>query len=372
MNLPLPHDQQAKIVRKSNELIEARYRLSIWEQRLIFALLLNISHQDNDFKRYKIRATELAQMWNLASDNSLYQKVQEAADTLVGRTLQLSDDPNVSKTVSWLAYVEYVKGSGEIELEFHSELKSYLLQLKKYYTEYQFQYVVNFRNQYAIRIYELLKVQAFKATEGGFSRQFDYNELRAILDISETEYKQFGHFKARILQPSVEEINAHTDLYIEEVVYGKTGRKITDITFHVKVRSLEEIQTLQLEMEEPPKAKADHPVISRLVELGFSADIAKRYKNKYGIRKIERNIAYTLAKQQEGLVKDVPAYLNKAITEDMGGAWDVQRKEAAKKKKQQTKQSKALESKAEQAHMEKLAAMSGVPLESLLKDKTNN
>lgn len=356
-----------QVIRKSNELIEARYRLSIWEQRLILLLLINLSPKDEDFKRYSVRVTDFAKMWHLDTDNSLYQKVQEAADSLVGRTLQISDDPTISKTVSWLAYVEYAKGSGMIELEFHSSLKPYLLQLKKYYTEYQLGHVVNFKNQYTIRIYELLKMEAFKAIEGRFSRHFKYEELRDLLVVNKNEYRMFNDFKKRILIPSVKEIFANTDLKITQIDYGKTGRKITDITLSISIRPAEEVRALQLEMEEAPKAKPDHPVIQKLVDLGFSVNIAKRYKNKYGIRKIERNIAYTLAKKQDGLVKDIPAYLNKAIAEDLGGAWATQRKQQAKNEKQQNQKSTEREAQAEQVHLEKLAAMGGVPLESLLK-----
>lgn len=367
ISVPITTVTPLQVVRKSNELIESRYRLNIWEQRLILLLLVNISPKDEDFKRYSIRVADFAEMWHLEADNSLYEKVQNVADSLVGRTLQISKDSNISKTVSWLAYVEYVRGSGVIELEFHSSLKPYLLQLKKYYTEYQLGHVINFKNHYAIRIYELLKMETFKAVDRSFSKHFQYDNLRTLLDINEKEYRLFGDFKKRIIVPSVKEISANTDLNIEEIIYGKTGRKITDITFQVKVRSAEEVQTLQLDMAEAPKIKSEHSVINKLVELGFALNMARRYKSKYGVIRIERNIAYTLAKQQEGLVKDVPAYLNKAISEDMGGVWDTQRKHEASNKHKQNQLNNEREAKADQAHMEKLAAMAGVPLDSLLK-----
>lgn len=369
ISVPITTVTPLQVVRKSNELIESRYRLNIWEQRLILLLLVNISPKDEDFKRYSIRVADFAEMWHLEADNSLYEKVQNVADSLVGRTLQISKDSNISKTVSWLAYVEYVRGSGVIELEFHSSLKPYLLQLKKYYTEYQLGHVINFKNHYAIRIYELLKMETFKAVDRSFSKHFQYDNLRTLLDINEKEYRLFGDFKKRIIVPSVKEISANTDLNIEEIIYGKTGRKITDITFQVKVRSAEEVQTLQLDMAEAPKIKSEHSVINKLVELGFALNMARRYKSKYGVIRIERNIAYTLAKQQEGLVKDVPAYLNKAISEDMGGVWDTQRKHEASNKHKQNQLNNEREAKADQAHMEKLAAMAGVPLDSLLKGK---
>ena len=44
----------------------------------------------------------------------------------------------------------------------------------------------------------------------------------------------------------------------------------------------------------------------------------------------------TLAKKQDGVVKDVPAYLNKAIEADLGGSWDIKHtKETAKKRQRE-------------------------------------
>jgi len=362
MKLKTANVTPLQVIRKSNELIEARYRLSIWEQRLVLTLLTQISPKDEDFKRYKINIAELAALWQLEGSYAaaIYEEVQSAADSLVGRTIQLSDDPTISETVSWLSYVKYKRGSGEVEMEFHSSLKPYLLQLRRYYTEYQFKHVVNFRNQYTIRIYELLKVEGFKAEEGKFSRKFKYEELRMLLAISEKEYSLFADFKKRIIDPSVKEICTHTDLNIEEVRYGKTGRKITDITFVVKIRPA--VEALQLQAPEPPK---EHPIVDLLVSLGFAAETARQYKTRFGVKRIERNIAYSKAKQEAGLVKDFPSFLNAAIKEDMGGAWEVAQTKEVEVKTAKQAQAAKREEQAELAHLQKMAEMAGVPLDVL-------
>lgn len=356
-----------QVIRKSNELIEARYRLSLWEQRLILTLLMQITPKDEDFTRYKINIAGLASMWQLGDGyTAFYEEVQSAADSLVGKTIQLSDDPTISETVSWLSYVKYKRGSGEVEMEFHSSLKPYLLQLQKHFTQYQLGHVVNFRNQYTIRIYELLKMEAFKAAAGSFSKHFKYIELRKLLALNEKEYGMFNDFKKRIIEPSVNEICTHTDLNISEVRYGKTSRKITDITFVVKIRPVDEPIPLQLEMEEQAK---EHPTVELLVSLGFAIETARKYKTSFGVKRIERNIAYAKAKQDAGLVKDFPSYLNQAIKEDMGGAWEVAQAKQKQDKTERQAQAARREEQAELAHLKKLAEQAGVPLETLLPKK---
>ena len=361
MKLKIANVTPLQVIRKSNELIEARYRLSIWEQRLVLTLLTQVSPKDEDFKRYKIDISALAKMWQLGAGNTaFYEEVQDAADSLVGRTIQLSDDPTVSETVSWLSYVKYKRGSGEVEMEFHSSLKPYLLQLQRHFTQYQLSHVVNFRNQYTIRIYELLKMEAFKAVGGSFSKDFKYTDLRLLLSLSEKEYSLFADFKKRVIDPSVNEICKHTDLNIDEVRYGKTGRKITDITFVVKIRPA--VEALQLQAPEPPK---EHPIVDLLVSLGFAVETARQYKTRFGVKRIERNIAYSKAKQEAGLVKDFPSFLNAAIKEDMGGAWEVAQTKEVEVKTAKQAQAAKREEQAELAHLQKMAEMAGVPLDVL-------
>jgi len=351
-------------IRKSNELIEARYRLSIWEQRLIFTLLVNISKQDEDFNRYRIRVADFAKQWQLESDNSLYEKVQEAADSLVGRTIQLSDDPTISETVAWLAYVKYKRGSGEVEMEFHNSLKPYLLQLKGYYTEYQLAHVVKFKNQYSARIYEMLKMEVFKHPSGSFSKTFQYDELRTLLALGKNEYAFFKDFRLRVIESSVAEISAHTDLNIDEVLYGKTGRKITDITFRVTIRSSEVVKVSQQKVSPEPNEQT-HPIIERLISLGFGVETARKYKARFGVKRIERNIGYAKAKQEAGLVKDFPAFLNQAIKEDMGGAWAVEHVQREQQREEKRLKAVKQAEQAELAHLQMLAERGGVSLDVL-------
>lgn len=370
MNLAEASTTQLSVIRKSNELIEARYRLSIWEQRLILSLLTNVTSKDEDFKRYNIRVADFMKQWELNDDShSLYEKVQDAADSLLTKTIQLSEDPTTSEMVSWLAYVKYKRGSGLVEMEFHASLKPYLLQLRKHFTQYQLNHVVNFRNQYSIRIYELLKIRAFRADEGVFTRSFKYDDLRSLLAIEDGEYAMFWNFKSRVIIPAVEEISRNTDLEITDVVYGKTGRRVSDITFCIKVKPDDEIQSFQLEMEEKPAEEVLHPVVERLISLGFALETAKKYKARFGVKRIDRNIAYAIAKQEVGLVKDLPCFLNSAIKEDMGGAWEVEQAKAEQEQTERRAQSAKREEQAELAHLKMLAKQGNVPLETLLPKK---
>lgn len=326
-----------QIIRKSNELIEARYRLSIAEQRIVLLLASEITPDDEDFKDYEIRVSDFASMFGLKSDKSLYKEVEQSAEALLTRVVVLKDGMDVEKT-GWLSNVKYMRGSGIVRIRFDKSLKPYFLQLKSHFTQYHLHYVLNFKCQYSIRLYENLKMDAFKAKNGMFQKDFTVKLLRNIFGVEKNDYSLFADFKKRTIEPASYEISDQTDLNITDIQYIKTGKKITDIRFFVTVRSDSETKLRQgnLRIEAiPPENKEGntHPIITSLVELGFSLETAKKYKNKYGVKVIDRNIAFTLAKKQEGNVKDVPAYLNKAIEADWGGSWDSEKKKDEDRKK---------------------------------------
>jgi hypothetical protein len=106
---------------------------------------------------------------------------------------------------------------------------------------------------------------------------------------------------------------------------------------------------------QPEKESENHPVIDSLVSLGFSLEIAKKYKDEHGENKIERNIAYTLAKNKKREISDIPSYLNKAIKCDYGNAWEIKRKKEAEEKQQQDQLEQAKKTAAEKTTQNKKA-----------------
>lgn len=354
----IPQHNELNEVRKSNKLIEARYRLTLGEQRLILHLCSLIHSSDEDFKSYEIRVKDFARMFGLESKSVIYKAVEDAAKELAGKRLDLSWNGE-EIYVSWLSYVRYVKGSGVVQVEFHKSLKPYLLKLQEYgnFTKYQINNVVSFKSQYSIRLYELLKQKAFTATERKFSRCFEIEHFRSILGIAVNEYYAFDNLRRKVIEPAIKEVSANTDLEITDIHYDKTGRKVTGITFDVEIRQADKSQALKLEMEVEPPKEQPHPIIERLISLGFGMETAKQYKTKYGIKRIERNIAYTLAKKQEGIVKDIPPYLNKAIVEDMGGGWEVMQSKQNQEKAEQQAQAAKREQLAAQAHQKMTQAL---------------
>jgi plasmid replication initiation protein len=311
------------VIRKSNALIEATYKLTISEQRLLVLLASSISPADEDFKDYEVTVSEFARMFELEINSSLYENLQNAALSLMKQQLTFNDDSLV-KVVQWLSYIEYVKGSGVIKLSFDKRLKPHLLQLKERFTQYRLDSIVRLSGLYSPRLYELLKAESFKAKNGKFERFFQIDELRSIFGIDENSYPIFNDLKLRVINPSANEISISSDLTVDEIKYGKTGRKITNVTFVVTVRyskdepkTVKPVETTHEVKALTPEQETDCPVINMLVANGINPIIAKRFKANYDADRIQRNLAYTITKKKNGEIKtSFAGYLKSAIEAD--------------------------------------------------------
>ena len=342
-----PKSLNGAVVRQHNDLIEARYLVpNLKEQQVIMMLLAKIKPDDEAFKGYRITVADFAKTFGL-NTNKVYEDTERVTRSLRCREVGIRNGKSFFYT-GWLSSVEYIHGSGYVELCFDPKLKPYLLQLKDHFTQYSLDTVLHFKSIYAIRLYEILKKEAQIVEryqkKKSFEKEFTYEFLREAFGIGKKEYAKFNDFKRKTIEPAVTEIYDKTELNISEVKYGKTGRAVSKITFVVEIRSKADgdIRAVQIRMDEQPKeGNRKEEVKQKLVELGYSVESASRDLNKYGIQRIERSIAYTLAKQQAGEVKDFPAYLSKTIADDLGGAWEqavIDGKSKAEKIRQETKE----------------------------------
>lgn len=329
-------DDKALTVRQSNSLINASYRIaSVGEGRLIRALIAQISSSDEDFKLYRVSVANFARLFNITGE-AAYEQIKKAADELLDRKIFIENGEGWLNT-RWLSSARYKKNSGHIELRFDVNLKPYLLQLKGYFTQYELENVVSFKSSYAIRLYELLKTEQFKAKYNGqFKRIFEYSEIRLLMGMNEYEYAFFKDFRVRVIDPAVREINASSNLAIVQVDYPKTGRKITHIVFHC-----EPARQTHLSVDEPPlalevveKPQAIPEDVRDLVAMGIDEGTAYKWRKKYGVKRLTRNLAYTRAMQKAGKIRDsLTGFLARAIADNLGSAWEEEHREKQERQK---------------------------------------
>lgn len=228
--------QKTELVVKSNRLIEASYRLTLNEQRIIlYAICRSREEQRGLFpdQPIVITADAFATQFPATKKGHVYQQLKEAMDALYDRSVTLYETdedtglPQVSKT-RWISKASYIDGAGRIKIVFTSDVIKYITRLESEFTSYQLEKVGNMTSFYAVRLYELLA----QNREIG-SRTLNLKWLRETLQIEPEEYKLTADFKKWIIDAAVKQINDHSDLTVKYEA-KKTGRAITDFAFKIK------------------------------------------------------------------------------------------------------------------------------------------
>lgn len=222
-------EQRNKLVVKSNELIQkTRYSLSVQEQKIILYLISMIKPTDEKFQIYQLSMGDLCEICGITQNGKNYYRFRESIKSLADKSFWIST-PERDILMRWIEHVEIVKRDKVVEIRIDDTLKPYLLALKDNYTQYELGYVLVLKSKYSIRLYEMLKSYAYIG-----EKDYSLDELKNALQID--GYDEFRYLKRDIIDKSLSEINAHTDLQIEYKTY-RTGRSIGGLVFDISKKS---------------------------------------------------------------------------------------------------------------------------------------
>lgn len=218
------------LVYKSNALIEASYRLSVYEQRIILACIAQVRRDSplSDQQLYAVSAQQIANMTGTQL-GTVYQNLKTAAERLFERRLTLHEAPNSKsgrkeRLTRWVQTVEYREAEGTVALRFGTDMVPYLSQLTEQFTRYALADIASMESAYAIRLYELL-CQWRDAGE----REVTIEWLRKAFQL-ESKYPAIKDLKRWVIEPAVKQINEHSPLWVKWE-QRKTGRRVTHLTF---------------------------------------------------------------------------------------------------------------------------------------------
>lgn len=296
------------LVVKSNKLIEASYRLTAVEQKIIYKLINCIKKDDKDFKEYTFKISEFMELMDV-KDKSKYTELPKITKGLMKKVFSVhSEDEELQ--ISWLSSAKYKKGSGEVTLKFDSNLKPLLLQMQTFFTQIDINNVMQLKSGYSCRIYELLKQY-----QNIGDRTISVEKLRDILGIEATEYPLYSDFKRNVILQAQKELNVKTDLMFkfEEI---KSGRKVTSIKFLIENRpgfKNEIAVTSNFDIDEYIKLLNE---VKALIDEDISDNDIKALlvasDNNMELIKAK----YDIAKVQTKPINDIVAWLKRAIEED--------------------------------------------------------
>ncbi|MFB9752551.1 replication initiation protein [Paenibacillus hodogayensis] len=218
-------------VYKSNALIEASYRLTPAEQRIMLACIAQVRRDQpiTDEVLYSVSVADYASLVGTES-HSVYKELADAALRLKRREVWLTERPNgdgnreETLITGWVQSIRYRKAEGRVELRFTKDMLPYLTQLTEQFTRYALEDVAKMTSAHAIRLYELL-CQWRDAGE----REVTVEWLREAFQLG-GKYPALKDFKRWVIEPAVEQINELSPLWVKWD-QRKTGRRVSHLTF---------------------------------------------------------------------------------------------------------------------------------------------
>ena len=240
------------LVVKDNALINASYNLELTEQRLIMLAIINARESGQGItadSKLEIHASDYAKLFNVSIDAS-YKALREAVNNLFNRQFSYAAEyKRTGKTgivrSRWVSRIFYVDDLALLEITFAPDVVPLVTRLEEHFTSYQAKQVAHLTSKYATRLYELL----IAWREVGKVPQIEIGEFRNRLGLLDDEYTAMHNFKKRVLEPSIQQINEHTDINVTYEQHKK-GRLISGFSFRLK-------QKQQPKIEKPVDPKRD-------------------------------------------------------------------------------------------------------------------
>lgn len=209
-----------------------------------------------------------------------------------------------------------------------------------------------FTSKYSLALYEFL------LDELGRAKKLEAHEVEVALDTLRHILQFDGaykHLNSDVLKPCVREINKHADISVN-YRGAKKGRAVVAVIFTVE-RSAVQIPMPLLDTNVPTEAPApelDDARLRTLVDKGVSRRKAKGLVETHDADRVDGNIAYAEREYAAGKVKNLSAYLVRAIEEDYRPRQtpeELRREEVAERRRQSERQRAALETLKEEWRM---------------------
>lgn len=296
------------IKNKDGVIVELDQKISTRAHKVSRLIVSLIKPDDDDLRFYKIDIATLKNYLGYKPDfnnGAFYQDLKEIANRLNKQPIEIRPEKSRVIVAYFISSYELNTKTGQIEFEISAKLKPFLLQLKNNFTSVHLANIPKLSSGYSIRLYEILL--QYKSIG---KRHFDdIAKLQAMLG---SNHEQYGHFKARVLDPSKKDMAKNTNIMFEydEI---KTGKKITGLVFHIKenvVAAEPEEKQLKISFSADVKRHSDGDVNSVLQGFGIAHQKIVEYVN-LGFEIIKDEIRRASASKRCG---DIETYYKEKIS----------------------------------------------------------
>lgn len=237
----------------SNEVLEInRYNLKLNSQKLLFGLAQCVDHTINMFPKVEIDIKGLFKYLEIENVGERYNIIRDAFFDITEHPLQIKKSEKNWSSIPWMSVKYNEEDSNFVKINFHEDVKPYLLQLKEY-TKIKGLYISKLGSHYSTWLYPILKMiqtkyfgkheitikrlkeltftdDKKKYPAYNTSKTANRDFLRRVLGI--TKNRKTKQFEI-ISNSPLWEINEKTDIAVSIIEITKDRNKYKGVLFHV-------------------------------------------------------------------------------------------------------------------------------------------
>lgn len=219
------------LVVKANALIEARYSLSLSAQRVFATAISSIDSRKKIEEEQYVPLTLKAvkDLFGEVTSNT-YHTLKQGLDDLVKSNVTIMTGSKKGIVTNWIQSYKFDDDEQALQVLFTREVIPYISQLNSNFTKYKLKNIVKLTSVYAVRLFEYCCMWLGK---GQNLHEFRLDEFREMLGVPKNKYKQFGQLKDRVIAVAIDQVNIHTDFFIE-VAFRKAGRSFSHIQLRLE------------------------------------------------------------------------------------------------------------------------------------------
>ncbi|SEB04491.1 Initiator Replication protein [Pseudobutyrivibrio sp. ACV-2] len=272
---------QTQSVRVPNQIIEAKRRTSIIEEQIMW---LSMAHLDDAYYKkvvstatgvenkmlvLDLKVKEFAELAGKDVD-SYYRKIKKAVPGAAKRQMAIKKVENGHASYKYQQFFDnivYNDGDASITVTFAVGIQDYIFSMASGFTPLALRVLFKFTKPWSSRLYENLRSHCYEKKyghnrnkDGKYIIRYSYSDLKLTLGIIDPEdkavqsilqerdpdfeeaedkatdvkYTDWTDFKRHVLVPSINEINAGTDIF---VTYDTVtaGRRTSTVIFSVEL-----------------------------------------------------------------------------------------------------------------------------------------
>lgn len=286
--------------------------LSLLQRKLANALLFNAYDTLQSGDEHQISISDLCEIigYNSNSHREIKNALMELISTVVEWDVIEETASEIKETWNASAVIADASISGSICSYSYSKRMRELLYRPEMYARLNMRVQSKFKSSYGLALYEnCVRYQNLKQTPW-----FKIDIFRKLMGVSDDKYSEFRHFKRKVVEPAVSEVNKHAGIQIDPE-YKRISRKVTEVRFLISRNAKSTKFKLDSALDITPRSGVVEMLMDKFkLSTQQAADIKQKFAETVIREKakiIEESNSY-----QQGKIRNLARYFLDAMEKD--------------------------------------------------------